>query len=274
MIKGENNRMDWKNLFRSDEKPLERLVPDGGFAAIFRTIACIGDSLASGEFVSIDDERHVGFHDMYDYSWGQFMARTLGCTVFNFSRGGMTAREYVTTFADQQNFWATSKAAQAYILALGINDITEAIQNNTDLGSTADITPNYWDNGKTFAGYYASIVQRLKTLQPNAKFFFMTIPVSDSEGRRLELEEQHAALLYDLAAMLGNAYVMDFRKYAPEYDEEFRDKFYMTGHMTPCGYRLTAQMVMSYLDWIIRHHMDDFRKVGFIGTPYINVDYR
>ena len=74
--------------------------------------------------------------------------------------------------------------------------------------------------------------------------------------------------------MMDNVYVMDFRKYAPEYDEAFRDKFYMTGHMTPCGYRLTAQMVMSYLDWIIRHNMGDFRKVGFIGTPYINVDYR
>ena len=33
-----------------DEKPLDRIVSDGGFVGIFRTIACVGDSLASGEF--------------------------------------------------------------------------------------------------------------------------------------------------------------------------------------------------------------------------------
>lgn len=31
-----------------NEKPLDRIVTDGGFCAIFRTIACIGDNLASG----------------------------------------------------------------------------------------------------------------------------------------------------------------------------------------------------------------------------------
>ena len=32
------------------EKPLDRILNDGGFCGIFRTIACIGDSLSSGEF--------------------------------------------------------------------------------------------------------------------------------------------------------------------------------------------------------------------------------
>jgi len=39
----------------SDEKPLERMPADGGFTGIFRTICCIGDSMSSGEFESIDD---------------------------------------------------------------------------------------------------------------------------------------------------------------------------------------------------------------------------
>ena len=37
-----------------NEKPLEHRVTDGGFASIFRTIGCVGDSLSSGEFESID----------------------------------------------------------------------------------------------------------------------------------------------------------------------------------------------------------------------------
>ena len=31
-----------------NEKPLDRIVTDGGFCGIFRRIACIGDSLSSG----------------------------------------------------------------------------------------------------------------------------------------------------------------------------------------------------------------------------------
>ncbi len=38
------------------EKPLDRIVTDGGFCSIFRTIACIGDSLSSGEFESVKED--------------------------------------------------------------------------------------------------------------------------------------------------------------------------------------------------------------------------
>ena len=50
------------------------------------------------------------------------------------------------------------------------------------------------------------------------------------------------------------------------YDVDFRKKFFMGGHMNPCGYVLTAQMAASYIDYIIRHNIKDFEQVGFIGT--------
>lgn len=38
---------------------------------------------------------------------------------------------------------------------------------------------------------------------------------------------------------------------------------------------LTKRMVMSYIDYIIRNNMSDFKQVGFIGTPFKNtVDKR
>jgi len=40
--------------------------------------------------------------------------------------------------------------------------------------------------------------------------------------------------------------------------------------MNPMGYLLTAKYVMSYIDYIIRHNMEDFAQVGFIGTPHHN----
>ena len=73
------------------EKPLDVIKPDGGFTGIFRTIACVGDSLSSGEFESTQPGGGKGYHDYYDYSWGQYVARAAGCKVYNCSRGDMTA---------------------------------------------------------------------------------------------------------------------------------------------------------------------------------------
>ena len=39
-----------------NEKPLDRLVTDGGFCGILRTIGCVGDSLSSGEFEARNEE--------------------------------------------------------------------------------------------------------------------------------------------------------------------------------------------------------------------------
>ena len=70
-----------------------------------------------------------------------------------------------------------------------------------------------------------------------------------------------------VAKKFENTYVLDFRKYAPEFDEKWVKTFRL-GHMTATGYLLISKMVMSYIDWIVRNNPDDFAQVGFIGTPY------
>ena len=154
------------------EKPLENLVQNGGFARIFKSVACVGDSLSSGEFESIKEDGTKGYYDMFEYSWGQVMGRTIGAKVYNFSRGGMTAREYVESYADLKGFWDEEKKCQAYIFALGVNDTGREVK-----GSVSDIClSDYRQNGKTFVGYYASIIQRYKEMQPRARFFLVTMP--------------------------------------------------------------------------------------------------
>ena len=74
-----------------------------------------------------------------------------------------------------------------------------------------------------------------------------------------------------MAELFDYTYVLDLRKYAPEYDAEFKRNFYLGGHMNPAGYMLTAKMVMSYIDYLIRHNPEDFAQVGFIGTGHHNV---
>lgn len=117
-----------------NEKPLDRIVTDGGFCSIFRTIACIGDSLSSGEFESVKFDGTKEYHDFFEYSWGQFLARSCGNVVYNFSHGGITAKEYMESYADKMGFWDRNKLAQAYIIALGVNDIAKG-----EIGSVSDV---------------------------------------------------------------------------------------------------------------------------------------
>ncbi len=256
-----------------NEKPLDKLVTDGGFCGIFRSITCVGDSLSSGEFEGTNQETGATtWHDMYDYSWGQFLARMAGTTVQNFSQGGMSAVGYTVNFAYQKRLWDADKATQAYIIALGVNDISQMIGGQIEFGDVSDINiDNYVFNKKTFVGCYAEIIQRYKTIQPKAKFFLMTIPETPGEDeKRRELSEKHSELLYKLAEMFDNIYVLDMRKYSPKWDAEFKKNYMLGGHMNPLGYALAAKMVASYIDYIIRKNPKDFKQVGFIGTPYKN----
>ena len=243
--------------------PLETLVQDGGFVGIFRTIGCIGDSLSSGEFESMDENGNKGYHDYFEYSWGQCIARMCGSTCFNFSRGGMTAKEYCQSFADNMRFWDPQYACQCYIIALGVNDIHN---QDMEIGTTDDICrDDYTKNADTFTGWYAHIIQRLKAIQPRAKFFLMTMP-RETSRRNQEKSQAHRKALYNLADYFDNTYIIDLYEYAPVYDDEFKKKFYMGGHLNPMGYVLTAHMTASYIDYIIRHNPKDFKEVGYIGT--------
>lgn len=251
------------------EKPLDRMVTDGGFTGIFRSICCIGDSLSSGEFESLDADGNVGYHDMFEFSWGQFIARDAGAKVFNFSRGGMTGKEYIESFAEANGFWDTDKLCQCYIIALGVNDLFGLKQ---ELGTVSDMEPDENGNYKeTFAAYYGRIIKRLKDMNPDAYFFFMSMPKNGDDGD--PQREAHASLLYDFAKRFTRSHVIDLYKYAPVYDAEFRSHFFMSGHLNPAGYLLTARMVESYIDFIVRSQPELFSKIGYIGTPYDNVNY-
>jgi len=242
-----------------DETPLSHFPQDGGYCAILRTIGCVGDSLSSGEFEDIDENGEKSYHDMFEYSWGQFLARDCGSRVYNFSRGGMTAKEYMEGFAEENGFWDKEKACQAYIIALGVNDIVNC---KRPVGSVNDIDPADWrNNSDTFAGQYGAIIQRLLEISPDARFFFVTMPKEDYGSP----SPAHTRLLHDLTGVFAQSYVIDLDRYAPVHDAEFKRSFYLGGHLNAMGYRLTAKQIEAYIDYIIRHNPDDFARIGFVG---------
>ena len=255
-----------KFYVNENEKPLDNLVTDGGFAGIFRTIGCIGDSLSSGEFETKDEEGIVGYHDFYEYSWGQYMARTLGNKVFNFSRGGMTAKEFCESFAAKCGVYEPENICQAYIIALGQNDITRGYEIGDP--EKINVKDGHVPGDGSMLSYIAQIVKMLKSKQPDAKIFLMTMPDADNKtDERRQRENEFCDAIRKFSDKTKNVYTLDIRKYFPPIDRKFRETFWL-GHMTPAGYLLFAKVVMSYIDYIIRNNHADFAQAGFIGTPY------
>ena len=244
------------------EKPLERLVGGYSNTAIFRTMAFIGDSLSSGEFEAEDADGTHHYHDLYEYSWGQFLARKNGLKAYNFSKGGMTAKQYIETFADKFDLWNKEKACQAYVIALGVNDVCN---QNMEIGGAEDITATEFEGDRPFISYYAEIIRRYKEISPDAKFFFVTIPDSGNEARKEKLKGV-ARALYALVEHFDNAYVIDLYRDAPVFDDAFRKDYFLLGHMNPMGYIYIANLVDSYIDYIVRTNPEAFKTVGFIGT--------
>lgn len=244
-----------------DKNILSDLESKTDYFGIFRKIACIGDSLSSGELVAKNDNGNRIYCDYFEYSWGQFIARKYGLTAYNFSRGGMTAKEYLNNYADEKKFWSTEFAAQAYFIALGVNDLFGA---KCQVGSIDDVYPeNPEKNADTFAGNYCRIISRYKRIQPRAKFFLITMPDEETDDDFHKTSKiAHAKLLYDVAEKFDNTFVIDLHKYAPKHALAH----WMNGHLTPAGYLLTAEQISALTNEIIKENFDEFRDVGFIGT--------
>ena len=245
------------------ENPLAEIKQTPGLAGIFQTWGFIGDSLSSGEHEYTRKDGRKGYDE---YSWGQRMCALMGARGDNYSKGGETAKGWIDHFWDNpnngnNNIDAKADPKQAYIMALCINDKGKGFKPG-DVHTDVD-TLDYNNNADTFAGYYAGIIQRVKSIQPRAKFFVVTRPNDKNT------DERYNEVIRSMADIFSDVYVIDLYKYAPLYSEpEFRDLYFLGGHMSAAGYEFTAWMMMTYIDWIIRKNPKEFAQVAYIGKDY------
>lgn len=250
-----------------DNSPISKLSSDPGFCSIFHSWGFIGDSLCSGEHEYHREDGSKGYVDLYEYSWGQRMCAAMGVEGENYSQGGETAAGWIEHFwnnPDNRNNDIDAKASpkQAYIIALGVNDAAKGYEPG-NVKSDINIE-DYTRNAGTFAGYYGGIIQRVKSIQPDAVFFVVTKP------RTGEKEDEFNKVIRSMPEVFNNVYVIDLFRHGPSYARgtDFRDIFFLGGHMNAAGYEYTAWMFMTYIDSIIRDNMKDFSQVAFIGTDY------
>ena len=251
----------------ANEQPLDIIKETCGFAGIFKQIGVIGDSLASGEFESHDENGSIVYTDMYEYSWPAVLERITGTKYNNYSRGGMTAREYMQSWADANGFWQWN---QAYIIALGNND---SFVFGHPLGSVKDVNAECpQDNADTFFGNMGQIVCKLKTIEPNARIFVVTPQL---RGDACDKDIRYiASELAKLCDMFDFTYLLDMTAHAPVYDAEMRKSFGLGFHPNPMGYYAYALMVANYIDYVIRSNPREFAAIPFVGTSLKNKDYK
>ena len=192
---------------------------------------------------------------MYEYSWIQYMARLCGSTAYNFSKGGLSTRTFLTS--DKYEMLLNNDyACQAYFIALGHNDINQKVP----VGTVDDINLSFPENNNdTFCGNYGKIISKLKEIHPNCKIFIITM--KDERGENLGYNEA----IRNIANVFSeNVYLLDIQKYV----KDTPNYHFTEGHGNTMGYLQYAYEVSSYVDYIIRKNPTDFKYVQFINTEY------
>lgn len=281
------------NMVKARTNPIEVIKETVGMCGIFHRIAFIGDSLCSGETYGFDNGTYGGI-DIYAYSWGMQMCRILGVEGYCYSNGGQFAKGWVEstvgyvhndTINGIQNIgggnWSAMRADHengknydCFIIALGHNDTKYIYECGTPdneayahhLGTLEDIgeydSVNDSDtNAKTFVGYYAGIIQRCKSIQPQAKIFLVTDPKPTYKPTM--------DLVREIATQFSNVFVIDLANYAVDFTtNDFKSRYYLGGHMSACGYLYMSYVFLTYIDWIIRSNFDKFRDTALVGLGW------
>lgn len=250
------NKESWSKLDILRTAPLDVISREPGMASIIHSWGFIGDSLSSGTIERVVDGVRNYVNDRYEYSWPQRLCRLLGVEGYNFSNGGQTCAGWINgTSVDPERTWigAQTNLKDAYIIALGVNDSTTgSVDSDIDLN-------DFNNNANTFAGNYAGIIQRLRSINPSCYIFCVTLPTGgDSKN----------PVIRSIVDKFSRCYLIDLEKYAPSYSGTFVSNYYSGGHLNAMGYQWTAFAINTYIDWVIRNNYSDFIESSFVEVSY------
>jgi hypothetical protein len=239
------------------DNPLEYIRETPGYLSSFLHVGCIGDSLASGEAVYKKEDGSTGGRDLFEYSWGQYLARMTGNTYYNWSRGGLRCDTFLSSTMATECFDGTHKC-EAYIIGLGQNERNK----NYPIGTETDIhMEDYSQNPETYYGNYGKILMKIKEIQPKAKIFVLTDPLQEVEAAG------YNEAVRKISEMFSNVYLVDLYTYGSTlFYSGWIAQQRRGGHYNAVGYYACAMIIATYIDWIIKKYPSEFREIEFIGT--------
>lgn len=151
-------------IFDIDGNEIKALDYNTSFS-IFESFAVIGDSFCTGSISLSDDTAGSSY---YNISWPAILGRLTGAVCYNFSKGGLSTKDWLTDSERGASKMLEASPANLYVIALGINDGNQSIP----IGTISDITS---DSTNSFYSYYGRIVRAIKAHAPNAIIMLSTL---------------------------------------------------------------------------------------------------
>lgn len=227
--------------------------------AIFQgipSVGMIGDSLMSGATYNHYDSSNP-FKDREGCEWWRVLERESGAKYLDFAAGGIHTRSWLETFLNK----ATQEENRccAYIIGLGVNDAYAL--GDSYLGSQSDIDlDNPDNNGDTYYGNYAKIIQKLTAFNGRAKFFLLTEPRKTGDSD----DKWNGAIRY-IANLFDNCYLVDLQDmYNNTYTSGFiNDTKGPQAHYPYITYCYTAKLIERAIGKVIMDNARDFVDIQF-----------
>lgn len=243
----------WLQVVTSDMLPYAS-TSNYSSMSIFQSVGVIGDSFASG-WLSDAPEGH---RNRYSISWPQIMARKCGFTALNLSSGGLSTRTWLTA-TNGLTLLNSSPAQNLYMIALGINDVSEITGGTETLGSIADIDlDDPESNPNSFYGNYGKILSAIKTKSADAKVILITIPKANT-GNNKTINDAIIEIgsTFDLPVIVSHENSVFTSNY-------FSNEKSTDGHPTVAGYGTMAEAYTTMANECIATYYDYFK--DYLGS--------
>lgn len=221
--------------------------------SMFEKFGIIGDSYSSGAiYVLNEDGTQKSAGTYYNLSWGQIMARKLGTTCTNFSKGGLSTRTWLTDDKGLSLLLST-EPQNIYYLMLGINDKTK--HGVEYIGTISDIKADYAQNADTFYGNYGKIIGNIMTYAPNAKIIMSTMTGTTGTNKQFNDAIEAIAAHFDIPCV--KQYENDF------FNSNFYKNNIVVSHPTAPVYSGMANALQKMFEDAIRDNVTYFN--DYIG---------
>lgn len=211
--------------------------------SMFETMGIIGDSWASGSIHT--PAGYVATN--YAMSWSQILARKLGMTVTNYSKGGLSTKTWLEDTTYGLSTLLADTAKQGYIINLGINDNTQIKAGTLALGTIADVNvEDYTQNPDSFFGDYGRIIGNIKAHAPKAVIFILSVARPNERNMDSYIEQIAAKYELPFINLANDEYFESGYFYGSIYD----------GHMSAYGYSGMAQAIERLLQtYIVKNRL-------------------
>ena len=281
-------------IIPDDTNPLSVVKETAGFTSILHRIGVVGASLTNG-----GHNKTIGDFPLEagrEYSWTQRLARLCGITCFNFGQSGYWCKYWLD---DNGGYYSAvaepTNKCDAYIISFASND-ADPTKADYPLGTISDVhVGNESQNGASYYGYLSQVIARCHEVQERAYLFVLTYPHDYSS-----LEQNgYTQAMRDIVTLYKNSnykiYLIDYATYGMSFTDALAKGYARGTHYVGMGYQYMTYEICTYIDWIIRHNVDDFKDIAFVRTTaeydtsvgydpddyfigtehkYLNIDYR